>query len=293
MKACVLGLVFTPDTKKVLLLTMPGGDIAAIAPIMASVARRGAGTDKMLRRRVRELTGLDISDWQPVGGYNLSYGFFEVYRALGNFKARQVKKDFIPVWLDVTTLRTTTGFNAENWNILQDALRLGPERKQVISTPGKQDFILRLELMGIRPAIWRRVRVPADIGLPALHEVIQAAFGWSNTRAHRFVVGKDSYQPGDGGEFTTEGVELHLLLNQIKGRIGYEYDFDADWRHKITLEKIERRRNGRLECLDGKRGNPPEEIGGPSSAARIQPGRGFDKHGFDLEAAQDRITDIF
>jgi hypothetical protein len=299
MKACVIGLIFTPDIKKVLLLTMPGGDASAIAPIMSRVNRRGVDTDKILSGQVRALTGLNIQDWQPVGGYNLTNGFFEIYRTLGQFKPRQPNKDFIPVWMEVESLRDMTGFPSETWQIIRDARRLGPERQRVIAAPEKTDFILRLELRGITPPIWRRVRVPASITLPTMHEVIQAVFGWSNIHPYRFIAAGVPFQPTSEGVelieegYITDGLELHFLLNQVKAAISYEYDFDSDWRHRVILEKIENRKDGRLECLDGKRGSPPEDCGGPSYAARVKRGRGFDIHGFDIEIARERMADIF
>src|SRR4029453_8358258 len=39
-------------------------------------------------------------------------------------------------------------------------------------------FDLELELAGVSPRIWRRVRVPAAATLPDLHHVIQAVMGW-------------------------------------------------------------------------------------------------------------------
>ncbi len=41
---------------------------------------------------------------------------------------------------------------------------------------------LKLSLRGMsKPPVWRRLLVPADIRLDRLHEVIQTAFGWTDT----------------------------------------------------------------------------------------------------------------
>ena len=43
---------------------------------------------------------------------------------------------------------------------------------------------IRIELQDIEPKIWRRVDVPLSSTLLALHDIIQAAFGW--THSHLF-----------------------------------------------------------------------------------------------------------
>jgi hypothetical protein len=45
---------------------------------------------------------------------------------------------------------------------------------------------LRVSLRGIRPPIWRRLEVPADITLHRLHRALQVAFGWDDAHLHRF-----------------------------------------------------------------------------------------------------------
>jgi len=36
---------------------------------------------------------------------------------------------------------------------------------------------LRIELLDVKPLVWRRFVVPADIQLPKLHKIIQAVMG--------------------------------------------------------------------------------------------------------------------
>ena len=46
---------------------------------------------------------------------------------------------------------------------------------------------LKLSLRGVvKPPVWRRLLVPADIRLDRLHEVIQTAIGWTDTHLHVF-----------------------------------------------------------------------------------------------------------
>ena len=58
---------------------------------------------------------------------------------------------------------------------------------------GPQVYELKIELLDIEPKIWRSVLVPGGITLARLHEVIQAAIGWTNSHLHQFIVGADSY----------------------------------------------------------------------------------------------------
>ena len=41
---------------------------------------------------------------------------------------------------------------------------------------------------GVSPLIWRRLLIPADTTIADSHAVLQAAFGWTGTHLHRFVV---------------------------------------------------------------------------------------------------------
>ena len=54
---------------------------------------------------------------------------------------------------------------------------------------------LRIELLDVRPLVWRRLRVPANITLPKLHRVFQTALGWTNSHLHQFKVGGHRINP--------------------------------------------------------------------------------------------------
>ena len=47
---------------------------------------------------------------------------------------------------------------------------------------GKGDILqIKITLKDVRPAVWRRVLVPATLTLRRLHETIQGAMGWSTS----------------------------------------------------------------------------------------------------------------
>ena len=47
---------------------------------------------------------------------------------------------------------------------------------------------LRVALFDVQPTVWRLVQVPAMIPLDKLHDVIQAAMGWTDSHMHEFII---------------------------------------------------------------------------------------------------------
>jgi hypothetical protein len=47
-------------------------------------------------------------------------------------------------------------------------------------------FQLKVTLEGVKPPVWRRLLVPADIPLHTLHAVLQEAMGWTDSHMHQF-----------------------------------------------------------------------------------------------------------
>ena len=43
-------------------------------------------------------------------------------------------------------------------------------------------YLLKIELLDIEPAIWRRFVVPANITLDRLHDVTQIIMGWTDIK---------------------------------------------------------------------------------------------------------------
>ena len=142
------------------------------------------------------------------------------------------------------------------------------------STPAM--YTLRVDLDGAEPPIWRRLEVSSDLPLNLVHDVVQAAMGWSNSHLHHFTMGPDvndrRLQPFltdfdiDEGD---EGIpESEVRLDQVLGvgghRLFYEYDFGDSWEHSISLKSIDPRRDGAplAQCTAGQRACPPEDVGG-------------------------------
>lgn len=130
-------------------------------------------------------------------------------------------------------------------------------------------YQLRIELLDIRPPIWRQVMVSPKRSLDELHEMIQAVMGWGNSHMHQFIEIKTNTfyaNPRCGMEDTrsTVATKISDLLPKEKSIIGYEYDFGDSWRHLITLQKILPMEADMSEpyCTGGKRACPPDDCGG-------------------------------
>ena len=65
--------------------------------------------------------------------------------------------------------------------------------------------------------IWRRVLVPGSVRLSKLHDMLQAAMGWTDSHLHAF---------------------------RDQGRFVYEYDFGDSWSHDVVIEDFRGNRSG-------------------------------------------------
>ena len=132
-------------------------------------------------------------------------------------------------------------------------------------------FRVRLDLHGAKPPVWRRLELPGDLGLPRLHDVIQAAMGWYDSHLHRFRAGNDHRSPYfvthfdlDEGEDGTleDDVRLDQLLAQKGDELWYEYDFGDGWDHKLVVEEVLEAPPPTAHCTGGRMACPPEDCGG-------------------------------
>jgi len=132
-------------------------------------------------------------------------------------------------------------------------------------------FRVRLDLHGAKPPVWRRLELPGDLTLPRLHDVIQAAMGWTDSHLHRFRTGRDHRSPYfvtsfdiDEGE---DGVlEDDIRLDQVVAAAGdvlcYEYDFGDGWDHVLSVEEVLDEPPATVRCIGGRMACPPEDCGG-------------------------------
>jgi hypothetical protein len=137
-------------------------------------------------------------------------------------------------------------------------------------------YQLKVSLKGVRPPIWRRILVPANIKFDTLHEVIQIVMGWQNSHLYSFEIddvlieipeSEDAlgfFLPSIRKRTDSRKEQLKSWVENEKAKFTYTYDFGNNWEHIIQVEKVEVN-SKRLEhpvCLSGKRASPPEDCGG-------------------------------
>jgi pRiA4b ORF-3-like protein len=142
--------------------------------------------------------------------------------------------------------------------------------------PDTVTYQVRVDLNGTKPPLWRRLELASDLFLDQVHEIMQAAFGWTDSHLHQFGSGLGRYDPetehylcpfqveeGDPG-VPEEDVRLDEVLTEPGDKLFYEYDFGDGWQHTIRLEAILPRPSSRPRavCITGRRDGPPEDCGG-------------------------------
>jgi len=137
-------------------------------------------------------------------------------------------------------------------------------------------YQLRVDLKGTKPPLWRRFELASDLFLDQMHDIIQLAFGWTDSHLHGFSSGPsfyDSeyerylcpYEAGEGQSGVPEGdVRLDEVLAKRGDKLLYNYDFGDDWEHVVALEAVLPREPGSpvAACTGGRRNGPAEDCGG-------------------------------
>jgi pRiA4b ORF-3-like protein len=120
-------------------------------------------------------------------------------------------------------------------------------------------------LLGVNPEVHRVIDVPDDATLSLLHDLLQAAVGWTNSHLHQFTLGELRYgvpDPDDGALVDESGVRLAELPTSF----GYLYDFGDGWDHEIAVVGAGADRPG---CVGGAGACPPEDCGGAPGYANL------------------------
>jgi hypothetical protein len=132
--------------------------------------------------------------------------------------------------------------------------------------------LLRIELVGIEPLVWRRLRVPLTTSLHHLHRWLQVTFDWEDRRPHEFQIAALRFGLADA-EDAPEGLQdecdwtLQNVLVTGVDVFAYEYGDDDAWLHRLVFEPAERTFAGAgfaPLCLAGENAPPPEDLAGPA-----------------------------
>jgi hypothetical protein len=183
---------------------------------------------------------------------------------------------------------------------------------------GPAIFQVKITMLDIEPAIWRRVLVPADTPLDQFHQVIQAAFGWWNYHLHQYLIDGKLYALPDPEydddllppRLDEQAVQLRDLLTSSS--IVYEYDFGDDWKHLVEIESVAMTQEPGARypvCTGGERACPREDCGGTPGYERLLEaladpehedhadlkrwaGRRYDPEKFDLATANRALRKL-
>jgi Plasmid pRiA4b ORF-3-like protein len=162
-----------------------------------------------------------------------------------------------------------------------------PEQRPSLRKPRRSKpsiLRVRVDLEHAKPPIWRRLDVRSDIGLDVFHQVLQSAFGWTDSHLHRFALGGSPFDrnaemflcPYDVEEGEDDGtpakdVTLDEMLSAPGDVLQYCYDYGDSWDLIIALESViplEKSAPVAL-CVDGRRAAPPEDCGGLREATDL------------------------
>ncbi|WP_330999246.1 IS1096 element passenger TnpR family protein [Burkholderia cepacia] len=145
----------------------------------------------------------------------------------------------------------------------------------VAATPGPRVMRLRVSLLDVAPEIWRRLEVPADLTLAALHNVLQAAMGWHGRHRHGFALGESAGPAGALNPLATGALgtaDVHLeAVGGVGTTLVYTYDPDEGWQHVVVIEALGPAAAGARypRCVAGTGACPPEDCGGPAGYAQL------------------------
>lgn len=129
-------------------------------------------------------------------------------------------------------------------------------------------YQLRVVLCGVSPLVWRRLLISTQTSIAELHEILQLAFDWSGERLHRFRIHGRDYGTTKLGGICFDDDARQIPLSRFRLHCGerfrYEYDFTANWKLDIRLEKLLPFDRGHPIplCTAGQRAAPPEDCGG-------------------------------
>ncbi|MHB1534883.1 MAG: plasmid pRiA4b ORF-3 family protein [Acidimicrobiales bacterium] len=134
---------------------------------------------------------------------------------------------------------------------------------------------LRVTMCEVEPVVVRVLDVPAGALLPELHDLLQAALGWTDSHLHQFVADGTCYGvPSlDGPE--DERDEQGVPLRALPPRFIYLYDFGDGWEHEVAVLGSGGESPG---CVSGEGACPPEDVGGPGGYASFREALGDPHH---------------
>jgi len=155
------------------------------------------------------------------------------------------------------------------WNAMRLARRLVTGAAML--PPGSAARVT-IVLRDVRPRVWRRIVVPAEVTLDQLHTLVQVAMGWQDAHLHQWEADGQRYGAPDADSGTADERQVRLLSLAEPGQsVDYMYDFGDGWAHRVTVDEIllPEVAGDAPRCEAGRRACPPEDIGGAPGYAEL------------------------
>jgi hypothetical protein len=157
-----------------------------------------------------------------------------------------------------------------------------PASRPDLRYPRRRDiaiYRIRVDLDDAQPPIWRRLDLRSNLTLDLLHQVLQVAFGWTDSHLHRFSLGgggfdhrsqlflcphdMDNKEWEDGDGLPAAETRLDETLCDPGDTLRYLYDYGDNWELTLRLEEV---LPAETDCaaavvVDGERAAPPEDCG--------------------------------
>jgi Plasmid pRiA4b ORF-3-like protein len=264
----------------------------------------------------RGLSGSTFSD-VPASSVGSSQAVVSNMPHRGGYGSVVTGRDSDPAELHHRFEEILAGMNLEELKALAGQIlsfpdRIGtkPEQRLSLRKPRRQEaaiFRVRVDLENAKPPIWRRLDLRSDIGLDVFHQVLQSAFGWTDSHLHRFALGGSPFDsntelflcPYDVEEGEDDGtpakdVLLEETLSEPGDVLRYCYDYGDSWDLAIALESVLAPDMAApvAVCVDGRRAAPPEDCGGLRNAADLAEVLEDPAH-FDVDEINQALDDPY
>ena len=136
-----------------------------------------------------------------------------------------------------------------------------------------QEYHVRIKLNDIDCKIWREVKVPSNITLQALAELLLEVTGWQLEHLYSFRFKGKSYSMKEYIEDSVSpcndvdlaSVTLSDVLTEKGVRMKLEYDYGDSWEHDVWVKGIREYDKGETPSIQFVTGHgkcPPEDCGG-------------------------------
>ena len=176
--------------------------------------------------------------------------------------------------MDLDQLRETT-FQLLDLAGARARKRIAPVPQRRRRRRAREPFgvTVRVDLVGAKPPVWRRLELPSTLRLDQLHGALQAAFDWTDSHLHRFTLDDEAW--GDGEKYlcpydveqgeddgvAASDVRLDEVLAAPGDALTYLYDYGDDWHHRLVVEEVGAAVDD-VRLLAGHGAAPPEDSGG-------------------------------